>query len=339
MSILQWIGGHSGSFSDKLNWNPQVSPSSTSDVRVQPSSPVAITVANATINSLVTDANATLTVTPTDTFTIIGAADASNPTGASANAGTVSLGSACDLFFDGKFTNAGALNTAAASDVWVNSTFINTGAVHQNGDFTLGQTSLGTVTNAAGATWAINGAVDVAAGPVPGSKFTNAGTLTRAGAGVTDIAMATTNSGHVSVNSGQLEFLSTVSNAGTMAAVGATLSLDNAVSGVGTLDLGKSGTLDILSGADSGQTVDFLGKAMLDLQSPGTFGGHISGFGGSDLIDLAQTIATKESFSGGVLTLSDGSTPVAHLHFNGSYSTSSFHLTSDGSSGTLIHFV
>jgi hypothetical protein len=340
MSILQWIGGHSRNFSDKLNWKPQISPNSTSDVQVKPSSPVAITVANATINSLVTSGNSTLNVTSTDTFTIRGTGDASNPTGSSTNAGTISLGSACDLFLDGKFTNAGTLNTAAGSDVWVNSTFVNTRTVHQNGDFTLSQSHGGTVTNAGGATWSINGAVDVGAGSVPGSHFTNAGTLTRGGTGVTDIAMATTNSGHVSVNSGQLEFLSTVSNTGTMTATSATLSLDQAVSGVGTLDLGKGGTLDILSGADSGQTVDFLSStANLDLESAGTFKGHISGFGGSDLIDLAHTIATSESFSGGVLTLSNGSTPVAHLDFNGSYSTSSFHLTSDGSDGTLIHFV
>jgi hypothetical protein len=339
MSILQWLGGHSSSFLDRFNWNPQQAPNSTSDVVVKPSSAAAITVANATINSLATNANATLTVTPTDTFTILGAADASNPTGASTNAGTISLGSAVDFYLDGNFTNAGVLNTAAASDVWVNSTFVNDGAIHQNGDFTLGQSHTGTVTNAAGATWSINGAVDLLQGSATGSIFTNHGTLTRSGAGVTDIGVATTNSGDVSVTSGKLEFLSTVANTGTMTATGATLSLDKAVSGTGALDIGGGGALNILGGSDAHQTVDFLGAGTLDLHSAGTFGGHISGFAGHDLIDLGHTIATSAGFSGGVLTLLDGTTPVAHLNFNGSYTTSSFHLTGDNHGGTLIHFV
>jgi hypothetical protein len=204
------------------------------------------------------------------------------------------------------------------------------------------------VTNALGATWSIGGAVDIAAGPVLGSSFTNAGTLTRGGAGVTDIGMSTTNSGRVGVASGQLEFLSAVANTGSMTAKAATLTttanltLDQAVSGAGKLNLGANGNIDIVRGIDSGQTVDFLtalNAPKLELGSAGTFAGHISGFGGSDLIDLAHTIATSESFSGGVMTVLDGSTPVAHLNFNGSYSTSSFKLTADGSGGTLIHFV
>src|SRR5271166_4391359 len=138
MSILHWLGGHSGKFSDRLNWKPQVVPNSTSDVQIEPASAATITTANATINSLVTDPNTTLTITPTDTFTIIGAADASNPTGASTNAGTISLGSASDLFLEGQFTNAGTLNTASASDVWVSDILSNTGVVNQSGDFTLG---------------------------------------------------------------------------------------------------------------------------------------------------------------------------------------------------------
>jgi hypothetical protein len=68
MSILQWIGGHSLNFLDKFNWNPQLTPSATSDCKVNPSSLTSISVANATINSLATNADATLTVVPTDTF-------------------------------------------------------------------------------------------------------------------------------------------------------------------------------------------------------------------------------------------------------------------------------
>ena len=338
MSILKWIGGHSASFLDKFNWSPQLSPTSTSDCQVDPSSSATISVGNATINSLATNAAATLNVVSTDTFTIIGAPDASNSTGASTNGGTISLGSASDLFLDGLFTNAGVLTSAAASDVWVNSSFTNTGTVNQGGDFTVGQSHSGTATNAAGATWSISGAHDIAKGAATGSTFTNAGTLTRSGTGVSDVGVATINSGDVSVNQGKLEFLSTVANTGAMTATGAVLELDKAVSGVGALDIGAGGVVDILKGADSGQTVDFLGTGKLTLESAGTFKGHISDFAGKDLIDLHSLIGTSAGFSSGVLTVFDGSTAIAHLNFNGSYSTSNFHLTSDLHGGTLIHY-
>jgi hypothetical protein len=336
MSILNWIGGHSLNFLDKLNWSPQQTPNSTSDCQVNPASATSISVANAKINSLDMNASATLSVGSTDTFTILGAPDSSNATGASTNSGTLALGSACDLFLDGLFTNAGVLNTAGASDVWVNSSFSNTGKVNQSGDFTVGQSHTGAVTNSA--TWSINGAHDIAKGAA-GGTFTNEGTLTRTGAGVSDIGVATTNSGAVTVNQGKLEFSSTVANTGTMTATGSLLELDQAASGVGALDIRTGGTVDILKGQDSGQTVDFLGTGKLRLESAGTFAGHISNFSGNDLIDLHSLIGTSERFANGVLTVFDGSTAVAHLNFNGSYTTSSFSLTSDAHGGTLIHHV
>ena len=61
----------------------------------------------------------------------------------------------------------------------------------------------------------------------------------------------------------------------------------------------------------------------------------MGGLGAHDLIDLPDTIVNHRSFFGGVLTLSDGLTPVAHLNFNGAYSTSSFSLTTDHHGGTL----
>jgi hypothetical protein len=348
MSILNWIGGDSTNFLDKLNWNPQVVPNKTSDCLVQPSSPVTITVPNVTINSLATSANATLSVVSTDTFTLLGVPDSADPTGASTNSGTILLGSGSDLFLDGIFDNIGTLKTAGGSDVWVNSTFENDLKVSQSGDFTLGQSHVGTVINDTGAVWSIHGAHDILAGAVAGSTFTNMGTLTRGGTGVTDFGVAMTNSGHVTVNGGLLEFRSTVGNTGTMTATGgATLELDRAVSGTGVLDIGTgtgtAGTVNLVTGADKGQTVKYLGTGTLGLEHAGTFAGHISGFGGFDLIDLVSTIANGESYSGtssgGVLTLTDNGTAIAGLNMIGSFTTSSFSLGSDGHGGTLVHFV
>jgi fibronectin-binding autotransporter adhesin len=351
MSILNWIGGHSANFLDKLNWSPQQTPNSTSDCLVNPTSPTAISVANATINSLATDANVTLSVVNTDTFTILGVPDAANSTGVSTNSGTILLGSACDLFLDGGgFDNIGTLKTAGGSDVWVNSTLENDHTVSQSGDFTLGQSHVGTVINDTGAVWSIQGAHDIVAGAAAGSTstFTNMGTLTRGGAGVSDFGVAMTNSGRVTVNGGLLEFTSTVTNTDVMTATGgATLQLDKAASGTGALDIGTgagtSGTLNLVTGADTNQTVKYLGTGTLDLEHAGAFAGHISGFGGSDLVDLVSTLANGFSYSGGssggVLTLTENGTAIAHLNMIGSYTKSTFSLGSDGHSGTLIHFV
>jgi hypothetical protein len=61
-----------------------------------------------------------------------------------------------------------------------------------------------------------------------------------------------------------------------MTATGATLLLDKAVSGVGTLALGTGGTLSPVEGSDVGQTVDFLGSATLDLSSLALLNGQPS---------------------------------------------------------------
>jgi hypothetical protein len=344
MSILKWLGGASDRFSDKGNWAPHRVPNSHSDVLIEPSPATTIVAATTEINSLVTNANTNLAVGATGIFTIVGAPDAEDPTGASTNGGTFSLGQSAELFLDGQFTNAGQLVTGDRSDIIVDGAFTNAGVVDQNGDLTLGDPSHpGSLTNERDASWSINGDVNII-GAV-GSRWTNAGTFTRSGTGVTDVIdVSTANSGAVNVTSGELDFISDtgalLSNTGTMTATDATLILDETVTGVGKLNLGAGGALTLVGGSDAGQTVDFLGEnATLDLVTRGEFSGHISGFGAHDLIDLVDTIVNHESFASGVLTLSDGSTPVARLNFNGAFSTSSFSLSTDHSGGTLIHFV
>ncbi len=245
MSILKWIGGSSDRFNDAGNRKPHRAPSSTSDVVIEPSSPTTIVAATTEINSLVTNADTTLAVGATDVFTIVGVPDAANPTGASTNGGTLSLGQQGELFLDGQFTNKGLLGAGHGSDIVVDGAFTNAGVVDQNGDLTLGDPShAGTLTNERGATWSIKGDANIDA--AIGSQLTNAGTLTRSGTGVTDVVdVSTTNSGSVNVTSGELDFVSDIgallSNNGTMTAANATLILDQAVSGVGKLDLGAGG--------------------------------------------------------------------------------------------------
>ncbi len=340
MSVVKWVGGSSTSFSDKNNWNPKVTPGVTSDVLIQPAAALTITAGDATINSLTTNANTTLSIATTASFTIIDAVDAANPSGTSVNGGTIRLGSAADLSISGTFDNTGVLATASASDVWLNGKLVNTGSVNQSGDINIGNaTNAGTATNAAGARWAVSGNVDIVGGTAAGSEFTNNGPFTRTGTGVTDVSVATINAGNAVVGSGTLEFIGPLTNTGTMTASGATLFVSRAVQGIGKLDINGSGSLHLGAGADTGQTVQFLGAGMLDLNAPGVFAGHIAGFGVGNMIDLINKPATATQFSGGVLTVLNGATPVAHLNFTGSYTNASFSLTSDGHNGTLIHFV
>jgi hypothetical protein len=325
---LVWTGlDNNNEFNDPINWAPVTGPNSTSDCFI--TSPAAINAGDATINSLfITNARATLNVDANAAFTLLGAPDSTNPTGGSANGGT--------------------LITAPGSDVSVNSVFVNDNLVLQYGDFTVGASHMGTVVNDPGSNWFIAGPADISAGGAPLSSFTNAGTLARTGAGVTDVGVATANTGlveAVAVNGGvggRLEFSAPVANFGTMAASGAVLKLDRPVSGTGALDINAGGTVNIVKGSDSGQTVDFLPSLpteRLKLGSAGTFEGHISGFGGHDVINLVNTVANSAAFFNGVLTLFENSTSVANLHLNGSYTTASFALTHPSPSETVIHFV
>jgi hypothetical protein len=118
---------------------------------------------------------------------------------------------------------------------------------------------------------------------------------------------------------------------------GSRMVVNGRVSGVGAVEIGQAGVLDLLHGAVKGQTVDFLaGTGRLDLQAASSFDGAIAGFRVGDRIDLVDTPADSLAFRQGVLTVRDGGSRVASLHFAGSYSTASFVLSSDHHGGSLI---
>jgi len=52
-----------------------------------------------------------------------------------------------------------------------------------------------------------------------------------------------------------------------------------------------------------------------------------------------KTAANHETFAGGVLSVTNGTTSVANLHFTGPYTSASFALHTDHHGGTLISFV
>ena len=119
------------------------------------------------------------------------------------------------------------------------------------------------------------------------------------------------------------------------------LAIGTDVSGTGKLNIGAASTLWLQAGGASGQTASFLSSTSgtLDLSKPSAFLGHIAGFAGADTIDLISSAATTLTYSGSTLTVLNGTTKVASLLFNGSYTLTDFHLGSDGHSGSVITFV
>ncbi|MGH7065569.1 MAG: hypothetical protein ACREET_15950 [Stellaceae bacterium] len=119
---------------------------------------------------------------------------------------------------------------------------------------------------------------------------------------------------------------------------------------LGTVKGGANSTIELASGAGAA-SLDGLGATFANflklvfapgalwtvpLATPAAFAGTFSGFTQGDVIDLVDVAATRAVFSGGVLTVLDGSTKVATLNFDGPYIGSEFFVRSDGHGGTDI---
>jgi hypothetical protein len=120
----------------------------------------------------------------------------------------------------------------------------------------------------------------------------------------------------------------------------ANLKIDTNVVGFGTIELGvgaptmfssQSGTAEFGGYVGAGETFAFTGAVgatasdvLLQIDVADAFKATIANFTKTDSIKLENTAVTSDSFSGGVLTLIDGSHAVAHLHFSGSYTASDF---------------
>ena len=95
----------------------------------------------------------------------------------------------------------------------------------------------------------------------------------------------------------------------------------------------------VLSTSNSGASADinFNGPhATLTIGTPATFNQPISGFAETDVIDLAGTMATSATLSGGNLVVRANGTGLATIPMSGLPPATQFSLTSDGSGGTLI---
>ena len=106
----------------------------------------------------------------------------------------------------------------------------------------------------------------------------------------------------------------------------------------------NGGTLELMSGGNTfGGAVTFASGGLLQLDASTTFGGQISGFGGSDQIDLRDiafnsgttTLGYADNGTSGTLSVTDG-THTANLALLGTYTAASFAISVDGHGGTLI---
>jgi autotransporter passenger strand-loop-strand repeat protein len=143
------------------------------------------------------------------------------------------------------------------------------------------------------------------------------------------------------VNKGGLEFISSAGtiSGGTVITGGTiTVSSGGVVSGGLTI---SGGTAVISAAVAGGQTVTFAGKGGdLTLGDPADFAAKIAGFGKGDTIDVGGFAypGTTVAYSSGTLTVSGGGSQVQFTLTGGSYHTSNFTPSNDGSGGTLITY-
>jgi hypothetical protein len=155
----------------------------------------------------------------------------------------------------------------------------------------------------------------------------NSGVLEASGSGGMTIASGIVNSGVLWANGATLTVLGAVSGNGTAT-----------IDGVGTLDFEASTVANVVFGSGTGGT--------LKLGDSFHFNGTISGFGGSDVIDLANVASATASISyhenaagtGGTLAISDGAQTL-ELSLLGHYSADNFSIVPDQVHGTLITYV
>ena len=180
--------------------------------------------------------------------------------------------------------------------------------------------------------------------------LTNAGTIDATGTHALTIDTGSnlvTNSGILEASgSGGMMVASGIVNSGVLWANGATLTVQGAVSGNGTATIDGIGTLDFEASTSANVVFGSGTGGTLKLGDSFHFNGTISGFGGSDVIDLANVAAANASISyhentagtGGTLAISDGAQTL-ELSLLGHYSADNFSIVPDQLHGTSITYV
>ena len=216
------------------------------------------------------------------------------------------------------------------------------GLLANEGALNIGNSSMGAATTVTVASLSNDGAISllgsstfVAELLVNGAATTD-GSLSIGAGSKLDVTGANsfTQAGGSTTVAGSLVASTIYANQGLLNFEGAITSGD----GVGALNIGAQGNLELGASVDSTHVVDFLsglGGTLL-LGEATAFSGKIAGFASHDAIDLLGQAIAGLSFSGGVLAVSLSGGGTENLHLTGSYVTSSFTFASDGHGGTNI---
>jgi hypothetical protein len=175
-------------------------------------------------------------------------------------------------------------------------------------------------------------------------SLTNSGTIDATGTHV----LAIDTGSNIVLNSGVLEasgsggmmVASAIANSGVLWANGANLTVQGAVSGNGTATIDGAGTLDFKASSTANVVFGTGAAGTLKLGDSFHFNGTISGFAGSDIIDLANVGSATASISyhenaagtGGTLAISNGAQTV-DLALLGHYSADNFSIVPDQAKG------
>ena len=263
-----------------------------------------------------------------------------------------------------------ALANAASIRIAKHGQLILEGAIDNSGRISVRDFSpAGLVIGAAGVTLSGGGSVTLVGGAVIGASasatLTNDGDIIRGdgalGAGAMSLVNEAAgvidgdNAAGLTINTGG----DTVINAGLMeATAGGSLAIESALDNTGTLRAIGGGTLtlfDPVTGSGGaridGGTLVAAGTfsenvafnkqvGLLELAQSQGYGGTVSGFSRTsastlDLRDIGFVSADEASWSGGVLTVTDG-THTARITLAGDYAKQTFVASDDGHGGTLV---
>ena len=168
---------------------------------------------------------------------------------------------------------------------------------------------------------------------IVGTAVTDQGNIVASG-GVLDLAGGVSGTGALTVLAGSSLILSgdspsSISNNGVIYETGGLLTIDS-LSGSGTLVVQNGATIDL--GAATSQEIVFSGSnATLELTSPSSYSGTLSGFGLGDALILKGTADTATVVNGDTLAVISAGNTVDTFVLSGNYSGASFSVTQSGS--------